>query len=329
LPSSAEAPTKTLQVSRSATRKPSVPLLRNVWTANESVYVFLDREGKSVTFSLDGIEQRVDTKAPWDFNGGERKAIAFVNNLTAGSHTITAVLTRHNRRTVMYEATFIVAGDSTPPSLVSMTPAPGATNVSTVPFVSLTFSEAIQNKPGFGLIGIHETNRVCCVPSTEAIVNGNTIVAQVGSTPFALTPSTSYTVMFQGVVDLNGNELGPFETTFTTGPVATDITPPSVATISPADGATGVVRSLPFLEPIVRLEFSEAVQYGDASSITLAPVNGAPVPIQTIQCCTILSFAPVDPMEAFTTYVVTLTNFRDWAGNVMPPFTSTFTTGAV
>jgi Bacterial Ig-like domain len=329
-PVSADAPSQPLRVSRSATRKPSVPLQGNSWTANEAVYVFLDREleGRSVTFAIDGVVQRVDTSAPWDLKGGDRTAIAFVNNLAAGSHTIKALLTRTKRKTSTYEATFNV-GDTTPPSVISISPTPGATGVSTAaPFITITFSEPIQAAPGFGLIGLQETNRVCCLPAAGRIVGGNTIVVDTGAAPFALTPSANYTLHVFGVVDASGNASAPFDVTFTTGPVATDTAPPSVASITPANGATGVATFLPLFEPLVTLVFSEPVQYGDFSSYSLATLDGTPVPLQAIQCCNTQSFAPVAPLLPFTTYLITFDRFRDWAGNTMPTFTSTFTTGA-
>ncbi len=104
-----------LKVSRSATRAPSLALQGNTSARGEQLYIFLDtaQVATSVRFYLDtpvtGAALRTEGTAPWDFNGGSiTTAIPFANNLTVGTHTVRAVLTRVNGTTQTFEATFTV-----------------------------------------------------------------------------------------------------------------------------------------------------------------------------------------------------------------------------
>ena len=211
-----------LKVSRAATRSPAVPLAGNTWTPGEQVYVFLDvtTPAVNVRFYLDtpttGTPVRLEGAAPWDFGGGgTATAFPYTNGLAAGSHTISAVLTRPDGTTVTYSATFTVGTtppptDTTAPTVVSVNPAAGATGVPTGSTVTVTFSEPVLPNGGVTL-AVNGGGPVAATVTTSA----NTVVLTPNQ---PLAASTTYRVVASGAVqDLVGNLLAvPSSTTFTT-----------------------------------------------------------------------------------------------------------------
>jgi hypothetical protein len=110
-------PAAMLKVSRSNTRSPSVALQGNTWQRKEKVYVFLDtaQPAVKVKFFLEVggkvKEEETDKAAPWDFEGSKGAvALPFDEDLSAGTYTIRAVLTKPDGTTVTYSSTFTVVG---------------------------------------------------------------------------------------------------------------------------------------------------------------------------------------------------------------------------
>jgi methionine-rich copper-binding protein CopC len=156
-----------------------------------------------------------------------------------------------------------VVTDTTPPTVTTVSPADGASNVSRTANVSATFSEAVDGatitSATFGLRDAANADVPAAVSYDSA-----TRVATLTPTS-ALAGSMIYTATVlgggSGVKDTAGNVLAASRTwSFTT--VATDTTPPTVTARSPAPGATGVSASAN-----VTATFSEAM---DAASIGTA-----------------------------------------------------------
>src|SRR6185437_5527872 len=126
-----------------------------------------------------------------------------------------------------------------------------------------TAPTVVQVSPGNGTLGVAVNPQVVVVvsaPVSAASVGSNAITVASGGTPVAgaislssdratltfvpsslLSASTTYTVTVSGFTDQAGNPVTPFSSTFTTGTSGVaDITRPTVATVSPANGATGV-----------------------------------------------------------------------------------------
>jgi hypothetical protein len=161
-------------------------------------------------------------------------------------------------------------------------------------------------------------------------------VAVLGATA-TLTPAarlawaTTYTAeVGTAVQDLAGNHLlGPVSWSFTTA-AAPDTTPPSVASVYPLDGATGVD-----VDVYVTAAFSEGVVPAtlDASTFQVRGPGGAPVAGSVeaggYPSASVVSFLPAAPLAHVTTYTIAATaGVTDLAGNPLVPYSSSFTTTA-
>ena len=214
------------------------------------------------------------------------------------------------------DVVFAPTADTTKPSVITRTPAPGGTGVGLGTTISASFDEPVQpatvtmsvSGPGGGVTGASQydaANRT--VTFTPAA---------------ALTASTQYTASVSGAKDLAGNTMDPITWSFTTQDV--DATKPSITDAAPVAGATGVP-----LGATVAATFSEAVQQ---STITLAvtPAGGAAVAgsLTYDETARTARFTPTGGLAATTSYTVLVTGARDAAGNVIDPVTWSFTTGA-
>jgi hypothetical protein len=226
---------------------------------------------------------------------------------------------------VVYMAS--VGPDVTPPTVTTVSPANNATGVSLSATITATFSEAISAASITGTT----------VQLKDA---GNNIIAatlNTSSNIVTLTPSAAltnnmvYTVTLlsgaSGVKDLAGNSLASnFVWSFST--IVGDIVPPTISTVSPVNGATGVS-----IGTTVSATFSEAV---NAATITAANVElrgpGSTLVTATLNTSSnIVTLTPTAPLANATLYTATIkggtTGVKDLAGNSLASdFVWSFTT---
>jgi Domain of unknown function (DUF4082)/Bacterial Ig-like domain/Bacterial Ig domain/Abnormal spindle-like microcephaly-assoc'd, ASPM-SPD-2-Hydin len=223
------------------------------------------------------------------------------------------------------DVVFVPTPSLNPPTVTSVSPASNSTGASLSSVVSAVFSEPVNSatvNPTTFLLVDSSNNTV---PGTITY-NGSTATY----TPSAqLASFTTYTATIKGgasgVKDLSGNALAAdFTWSFTT---LADTTPPSVSTVSPTAGATGVSTI-----SSVNIVFSEAINPGTVTATTvqlLAPGN-SPV-ASTVTYSASSKTATLQPnlgLASTTTYTVMVNGVKDLAGNTMTAnFTSTFTTG--
>ena len=129
--------------------------------------------------------------------------------------------------------------DSTPPTVTTRTPSPGATGVAATANVTATFSEALA-------AATVNTNTVQLRDAASNLVgasvswNGAALTATLDPTA-DLAFSTTYTATVRGgaggVTDSSGNALAADVTwSFTTGAAGPDTTPPTVTAMGPSPG---------------------------------------------------------------------------------------------
>ncbi len=201
--------------------------------------------------------------------------------------------------------------DDRPPHVSVIAPADGTVNVSVSTPVTVTFDE----------------------PVDPATVNGNTIKLLKGTTAVSvtlalsadgiqatLTPSsalvgsTRYTVVVATAVQDRERHFLPEEVK--AGFTTVDNIPPTVVSISPADGTLQV-------DPIVvvRVAFSEPI---DPTTVAITLTRaGLEVPgrVDIALNQTVAIFTPTEPLSANASYVASLSGVKDLAGNLLaaPP----------
>jgi Bacterial Ig-like domain len=218
--------------------------------------------------------------------------------------------------------TTLPAPDLIRPSVASTIPTSGATNVDEGTTVRATFSEPVSS-PSVNTSTFRLSGGAGAVSGTVTL-SGQTATF-TPSSPLAY--STTYTArVTTGVEDLAGNNLASdYVWTFTTRP-APDTTPPTVTTLTPASGATGV-------DPVVNVTatFSEAVAAASVNGTTfvLSGPGGSVTGAVTLSG-PIATFNPSNPLAYSTTYTARVTTgVEDLAGNNMTADRVwTFTTAA-
>ena len=221
-------------------------------------------------------------------------------------------------------------GDVTPPLLSTISPVNGATDIPTGTVVTATFNEAIDPATVTGTTFQLRDAGNNLVPATVSTNSG-----QITLDPTSLLAgSTVYTATITGgatgVKDLAGNALAnSFSWSFTTVPV--DNTPPTVTSVSPANGAAGVS-----IGTTVIANFSEAINSSTVTASTVQLRN----PANTLINASLnvsgsqVTLTPTAALTASTVYTATIsggaTGVKDLAGNALVSnYVWSFTTGAV
>jgi LmbE family N-acetylglucosaminyl deacetylase len=222
-----------------------------------------------------------------------------------------------------------VAPDTTPPTVTAVTPAAGTANVSLGTSISATFSEPIAAASVTGTSFTLRDGGGNAVPTTLS-ASGATATLQPST---SLQPSTTYTATLlsgsSGVKDTSGNPLATdFTWSFTT--TAPDLTPPTVAGVTPADGATNVSAGTS-----VSATFSEPVAAASVNTGTFVLRNGGggTIAATVSSSGSTATLQPTFALAPSTTYTATLVSgsagIKDLAGNPLAAdSTWTFTTAA-
>jgi methionine-rich copper-binding protein CopC len=226
-----------------------------------------------------------------------------------------------------YQGSFRVAANTATqaPAVVRSSPTSGATGVPRNVVVEVELSEALDPTT------VNSTNVFLqqyvypypVVPATVSLVGGGRVIRIVpdaellASTPYFFTLTT-------GVRDLDGQALFGFNLFFTTS-AESDVTGPTVQSVTPPDGATGVGTNAS-----IRLVFDEAVDPISVNETTVQVSDGT----TTAMACTI-SFAngdrevvivPHAPLGDSRPFTIVVDGVVDLAGNGVTPRTTGFTT---
>jgi Bacterial Ig-like domain len=221
--------------------------------------------------------------------------------------------------------TLTVVTDTTPPTVSATTPADGATSIALGATISVTFSEAMTTS------SLNASSFTVTPALGGAAVSGSISASGNGATftpAVNLASNTQYRATITTAArDAAGNALTSNHVwTFTT--VLTDTTPPTVASNTPADGATSVT-----LGTAISVIFSEAMTTSslNTSSFSVATVaGGTPVSGSVNASGNGATFTPVASLVSNTQYRATIsTAARDAAGNALATnYTWVFTTTA-
>jgi hypothetical protein len=224
---------------------------------------------------------------------------------------------------------FLVVGttaDTTPPQVTQTSPGNGLTNVGINAPIQIQFSKPIS-PASIGQISLLIGSTPVAV--TPAVTTLNQVVTLTPALP--LTANTTYTISVTGVKDTTGNTIvGTTTSTFTTGPTV-DYTTPTVLSITPTNGASGVAVSTN-----IQIVFSKAM-----NPVAFDPINGYTTLVTTNTSTAVaftVSFSAdfktatlttTSPLAAATQYTLNLVYIAiaDVSGNVSQTnVSSSFTT---
>ena len=160
------------------------------------------------------------------------------------------------------------------------------------------------------------------VPATVSYNSSGDVVTLTPSSP--LTHSTTYTAILSGAEDLSGTPMSPFSWSFTTAPQGVL---PAVIGETPASGATGIAVPNAVLLMSISATFNEPVQ-SSTVALTWVDSSGNPIPytMNYSDATNTVTAWPQVFLAYSTTYKVTVSGAVDPAGNVMSPFSWSFTT---
>lgn len=221
-----------------------------------------------------------------------------------------------------YGFVFTTSGgaDTTPPTVLSVSPLNNATGVATNTAIVATLSEPIDPSTVSALTVT--LSQGASVVSASVQASGATITITPAA---ALATAKKYTVeLAAAIADQSGNKLGaPYTWAFTTGATA-DTTPPTLTQSAPASGATNVAPPA-----TITLTFSEAIEPGTVttSSITLSAGSPLAITLAQPQPNTVV-VTPAAPLQYATSYTITLSGPTDLAGNALAATQVTFATRA-
>jgi hypothetical protein len=220
---------------------------------------------------------------------------------------------------VPFTATFTTAApvDVTPPTVVSITPAAGASNVDINTTVSVMFSEAMDPAT------VGSSSMALKVSSTSSTVAG-VFVYDPSTRIVTFTPSgalaylTAYTMIVStGARDLAGNAIAAtFSSNFTTAAQPNN-NPPVVLGVSPPNGNTNVAITNSLINATFNVDLNAATV--NTSTFTLT-TGGSPVAGSVSYNSTTRQplFTPSASLTNSTTYTATLTTgIKDLNGNTL------------
>ena len=199
-------------------------------------------------------------------------------------------------------STFTTQADTALPTVSLVSPGSSATNVSTNANIFITFSKAMAAAT------LNTTNITLFDGATP--VTGT--VATFGTTGAYFTPtsvlsnSKTYTVNIStGVTDTSGNAMASsYSTFFTTTAATIDLTPPTVTSTNPANGATSVAISQTILVTFSKTISSATI---NSTNITLmqgvTPITGTVYSVGSNGAV----FQPTSALAYNTVYTITLT----------------------
>jgi len=201
--------------------------------------------------------------------------------------------------------------DTTPPALLSSSPAAGASGVPATSVVTATFSEPIDPGSADASTFLVEDAAHARVPGS-VVVSGSTAVF----TPAArFGYASEYCATVTRVRDAAGNRLAVDVTWCFTTAALPDTSPPVITAVAPMDGASGVTP-----DAVVSATFDE-VPYAPSSgaaSLALRAAGGSAVAGSVTLQGSSVFFTPAVPLANATTYVATVARgVRDLAGNAL------------
>ena len=225
-----------------------------------------------------------------------------------------------------YSGSFTVAPDTTvqAPTLVRSNPVSFTSANPTNSVIDVEFSEPLLpstvNSTNFYVMDAANLP----VAGTLSLRNGDRTIRFTPAAPFAAN-NYNYVYPTNGLRDLQNTPFAGTNFYFYAG-TASDTTPPTLVSVAPTNGATGIG-----VNATVRLYISEGINAltTTAGSLSLSSSAGPISANVTFNSGnSVVTIVPLVPLPASTVVTLSVDGFEDVAGNRMAAHVSQFTTGA-
>ena len=275
-------------------------------------------------FSYSSTKYTTDTVAFTPINPLTANVVYTVNYTTQIMDTVGNALTNPGS----FSFTTGPSSDTNNPSVTLVDPPNGTVGVGVNVLPHITFSEPVNELTIPNAFSLSYQNPwwwygYPLIPSAVTVSADRLSATITPSAP--LQPSTQYYLYLCGYTDIAGNNGYCFGSYFWTG-TGSDTSAPTVATISPTNGQTGVP-----LNTQVAAVMSNNIDPTTVTnnSITVTPQGGSAIAgtVTLAQDGVTLTLVPAATLNPSQQYNVTVGGFKDIAGNAVVPFTSSFTTG--
>jgi hypothetical protein len=298
----------------STTTKATVTFSEPMNPATLNTATFLVKQGSTTVTGTVGYSGTTATFTP---TAALSASTVYTATITTGATDLAG-----NALTANYTWSFTTAAiaDVTPPTIVSVVPAANASSVAASAKVTATFSEGMDATT---ISSSTFTLKQGSVSVTGSVSNSGTIATFTPAV--ALSGSTIYTATITtGAKDLSGNTLASnYVWSFTTA-APSDVTPPTVMSVTPANNATSVA-----LNSNATAVFSEPMNSSLITSSTFTMKQGTTTVAGAVTYSgTTATFTPSAALTGNTVYSCTITTgVKDLAGNSMVSnYTWSFTT---
>ncbi len=220
--------------------------------------------------------------------------------------------------------------DTTAPSVTEISPEAGLSGaVPTNVIPQVEFNKEISNVSAQA--GIQLTQGSTPVPATITLSRGDTVATITPTNP--LQEATTYTISVTGVKDIQGTAMASaYTSNFITSSTGINLVQPAVVSVSPANGATGVLTTtaptVVFTEAMDPITFDASVGYAVVRNNSNDVVVPATVTFSADGKT--VTFTPTSALTTNTTYQIYIYYYyeTDLAGNrLASSSTTTFTTG--
>jgi RHS repeat-associated protein len=212
-------------------------------------------------------------------------------------------------------------GNTTTPSVVSVSPVNGTSAVSVTSPIVLTFNEAVDATTVNDVtVPISVSGAV--LAGSYALDGTGTVVTFTALSPLPGNAMVTVQVT-QGLLDLSGNASNSFYSTFTTGS-GTDTVAPVVTMATPQNGATGIGPNA-----VAVLTFSKSLNPSTINTNNfgvLANGSALPISISTSADNQVVTLTPYGLPASSTITLLATSGVTDLSGNALTGFQSQFTT---
>lgn len=310
------------------------------FAAGDSYYTSLAVDSNN-TLYIAYQDRSLNKAAAMKFNGTSWEAVGPATGFSAGDATYTSlVIDSNDTLSVAYrdvgngnKATVMnyVQPDTTPPTVSYVRPADNATNVGVDATFEIAFDEDVATSTG--TIVLYKTNDNSAVETID--VTGTKITAS-STTAFIIDPHTTldseteyyFTIDSGAIEDLANNDFAGITASTTWSFTTADVANPLVATLSPADDATGVA-----LDTNLTVTFNENVATSTGTVIIKKSSDDSTVETIDITSSRVTGSGttyvinPASDLEYETRYYVQIagTAFDDIAGNSFAGITASTT----